>query len=92
MPSSVKYSEDIVPISDLKINPGRIIDQVGKTSRPVLLTSRGRGVAIMESVKDYEERTEEQAFLRGVVQGMMDIEEGREISLADVKKRLGLGK
>jgi prevent-host-death family protein len=92
MRPTVKYSEDIVPISDLKINPGRIIDQVGKTGRPVLLTSRGRGVAIVESVKDYEERTEEQAFLRGVVQGMMDIEEGREISLADVKKRLRLSK
>jgi prevent-host-death family protein len=88
--SNIKYSEDIVPISDLKINPGRIISQVDKTRRPVLLTSRGRGVAVVESVKDYEEKAEEQEFLRGVVQGLMDIEEGREISLADVKKRLGL--
>jgi len=90
--SNVKYSEDIVPISDLKINPGRIVNQIDKTRRPVLLTSRGRGVAIVESVKDYEERTEEQAFLRGVVQGLMDIEEGREISMIEVKKRLGLSK
>lgn len=92
MPSVVKYSEDIVPISDLKINPGRIVNQIDKTRRPVLLTSRGRGVAIVQSLKDYEARAEEQVFLRGVVQGLMDIEEGREISLADVKKRLGLGK
>jgi prevent-host-death family protein len=92
MQSNIKYSQDIVPLSDLKINPGRIISQVGKTSRPVLLTSRGRGVAILESLKDHEERTEEQAFLRGVVQGLMDIEEGREISLAEVKKRLDLSK
>lgn len=90
MRSDVKYSEDIVPITDLKVNPGRIVNQVDKTRRPVLLTSRGRAVAIVESVRDYEERTEEQAFLRGVVQGLMDIEEGREISLADVKKKLGL--
>jgi len=92
MPSNVKYSEDIVPISDLKANPGRIVNQVDKTRRPVLLTSRGRGVAIVESLKDYETKTEEQAFLRGVVRGLMDIEEGREISLAEVKKRLELGK
>jgi len=92
MRSDIKYSEDIVPITDLKINPARIINQVDKTRRPVLLTSRGRGVAIVESVKDYEARTEEQTFLRGVVQGLMDIEEGREISLTEVKKRLGLGK
>ena len=92
MQSTIKYSQDIVPLSDLKINPGRIVNQVDKTRRPVLLTCRGRGVAVVESVKDYEEKTEEQAFLRGVVKGLMDIEEGREISLAEVKKRLVLSK
>ena len=90
MKSYVKYSEDIVPISDLKVNPGRIVKQVDQTSRPVLLTSRGRGVAIVQSLKDYETNAEERAFLRGVVQGLMDMEEGQEISLADVKKHLGL--
>ena len=90
MPSDIKYSEDVVPISDLKINPGRIIDQVDKTHRPVLVTSRGRGVAIIESLKDYEAKAEERAFLRGVVRGLMDIEEGKEISLADVKKHFGM--
>jgi prevent-host-death family protein len=88
--SNVKYSEDVVPISDLKVNPGRIVNQVDETGRPVLLTSRGRGVAIVQSLKDYEAKTEEQAFLRDIVKGLMDMEEGREISLADVKKSLGL--
>jgi prevent-host-death family protein len=90
--SNVKYSEDVVPISDLKVNPGRIVNQVDETGRPVLLTSRGRGVAIVQSLKNYEAKTEEQAFLRDIVQGLIDMEEGREISLADVKKRLGLSK
>ena len=73
----VKYSEDIVPISDLKINPGRIVNQVEQNRRPVLLTSRGRGVAVVQALKDYEANAEEQAFLRDVVQGLMDMEEGR---------------
>lgn len=90
MRASTKFSEDIVPLSDLKINPGRVINQTDKTHRPVLLTNRGRGVAIVQSLQDYESETEERAFLRGVVQGLMDLEEGREMVLADVKKRLGL--
>ena len=90
MSLNVKYSEDVVPISDLKANPGRIVSQVDKTRRPVLLTSRGRGVAVVQSLKDYETKSEEQSFLRGVIQGLMDLEEGRELDLADVKKRLGL--
>jgi prevent-host-death family protein len=90
MPLNVKYSEDVIPISDLKVNPGRIVSQVDKTRRPVLVTSRGRGVAIVQSLKDYEMKSEEQLFLRSVIQGLMDLEEGRELNLADVKKRLGL--
>jgi prevent-host-death family protein len=90
MHTTTKFSEDIVPLSDLKINPGRVVSQVDKTHRPVLLTNRGRGVAIIQALKDYETEAEERAFLRGVVQGLVDLEEGREMSLADVKKRLGL--
>jgi prevent-host-death family protein len=91
MRTTTKFSEDIVPLSDLKVNPGRIVNQVDKTHRPVLLTNRGRGVAIVQSLKDYETENEERSFLRGVVQGLMDLEEGREMDIADVKKRLGLG-
>ncbi|MDD5525280.1 MAG: type II toxin-antitoxin system Phd/YefM family antitoxin [Smithella sp.] len=92
MQSTIKYSEDIIPVTDLKINPGKVLNQVERTRRPVLLTSRGRGIAVVESVKDYEEKAEEQAFLRGVVQGLMDIEGGRETSLEEVKKRLGVNR
>lgn len=90
MKSTPVFSEDIVPISDLKVNPGRVITQVDKTHRPVLLTSRGRGVAVVQSVRDYEDEAEERSFLKAVVQGMMDVEEGRTLSLTDAKKRLGL--
>ncbi len=85
-----KFSQDVVPLSDLKVNPGRVVHQVGETRRPVLLTSRGRGVAVVQALAEYEADTEERAFLRGVVQGLMDLEEGRELSLAEAKDRLGL--
>jgi prevent-host-death family protein len=90
MQTSTKFSEDIVPLSDMKVNPGRVVHQVDKTRRPVLLTNRGRGVAVVQSLKDYETETDERAFLRDIVQGLMDLEEGREMNLADVKNRLGL--
>lgn len=85
-----KFSEDIVPISDLKVNPGRIIRQVQEAHRPVLLTNRGRGVAVVQSLNDFEAESDERSFMRGVLKGMVDLEEGREISLEDVKKRLNI--
>lgn len=87
---TTKFSEDIIPLSDLKINPGKVVTHVSETRRPVLLTSRGRGVAVVQSLRDFEEETEQLAFTQAVVKGLMDIEEGREVSLAEVKKRFGL--
>lgn len=87
---ATKFSEDIVPLSDLKVNPGRVVHQVDETRRPVLLTSRGRGVAVVQALAEYEAEVDERAFLRDVVQGLMDLEEGRETDLLEVKQRLGL--
>ncbi len=83
-----KFSEDIVPISDLKVNPGKIIRQVQEVRRPVLLTNRGRGVAVVQSLSDFEAESDEREFMRAVLKGMIDLEEGRELSLEDAKKRL----
>lgn len=87
---SAKFSEDIIPISDLKVNPGKVVRHTSDSHRPVLLTSRGRGIAVIQSVQDYETATEEVAFLKGIVRGLVDLQEGREVSMVDAKKRLKL--
>jgi prevent-host-death family protein len=90
MRGAPKFSEDVVPLSDLKANPGRVVHQVDETHRPVLLTSRWRGVAVVQALTEYEAEAEERDFLRGVVEGIMDLEAGRELDLAKVRQRLGL--
>lgn len=85
-----KFSEDVVPLTDLKVNPGRVVKHAAEAHRPVLLTSRGRGVAVVQSLTDYEQAAEERAFMRAVVTGLSDLEAGREVSLAEAKARLGL--
>ena len=84
----IKFSEDIIPLSDLKINPGRVVKQVADTRRPALLTRRGRGVAVVQDLDGFEAGEEERAFMRAVVRGLMDLEEGRELSLAEARDRL----
>ena len=32
---AIKFSEDIVPLTDLKTNPGRVVRQVADSRRPV---------------------------------------------------------
>ena len=86
----IKFSEDIVPLSDLKVNPGKIVNHAKDTHRPILLTSRGRGVAVMQGLAEYEKAEEELAFVKAIAQGLMEAKEGSSIDLSEAKRRLGL--
>ena len=86
----IKFSEDVIPLTDLKINPGKVVNQAKDTHRPILLTSGGCGVAVMQGLDEYEKSEEEREFMKAVAQGLMDIKEGNELDLNDVKKRLGI--
>ena len=87
---SIKFSEDVIPLSDLKVNPGKVVNHTKDTHRPVLLTSRGRGVAVVQSLEDYEKQAEDMAFVKAVAQGLLEIQEGKTLPLDEVKKRLGI--
>ena len=87
---NIKFSEDVIPLSDLKVNPGKVVNHANDSHRPILLTNRGRGVAVVQALDEYEKHEEERAFLKAVAQGMVDIKEGNEFSLNEVKKRLGI--
>lgn len=86
----IKISEDLVPLTDLKVNPGRVVRHAAEVRRPVVLTSRGRGVAVVQSIAEYEKGEEERAFMRAVVEGLADLDAGRELTLKEVKAKLGL--
>lgn len=88
---NIKFSEDVIPLSDLKVNPGKVVNQVKETHRPVLLTSRGRGVAVVQDLEDYEKNQEERVFMKAVTQGLMDVKNGRVMELAEAKAKLGIG-
>jgi len=85
-----RFSQDIIPLSDLKINPGKIVNRTKDTHRPILLTSRGRGVAVMQGLEEYENHEEERAFIKAIAQGLMEIKEGKVQSLDEAKKKLGI--
>jgi prevent-host-death family protein len=87
---TTRFSEDVIPLTHLKIDPGRVVKHATESHRPVLLTSRGRGVAVVQAVDDYEKAEEERAFLRAVVTGLADLEAGQESSLEEARARLGL--
>ena len=83
-----KFSEDVIPLTDLKVNPGKVVNHAQNSHRPILLTSRGRGVAVVQGLEDYEKHEEELKFVKSIAQGLMDIKDGKTLSLSEVKKKL----
>ena len=86
----VKFSEDVIPLSDLKVNPGKVVSRAQDTHRPILLTSRGRGIAVVQGLEDYARTAEELRFVKAVAQGLLDVREGNTVSLEDAKTTLGI--
>ncbi len=86
----IKFSQDVVPLSTLKINPGKVVNHSKNSGRAVLITSRGRGVAVMQGLEAYENTAEELAFFKAVAKGLLEVNEGKHIDLEDAKTKLGL--
>lgn len=85
-----KFSEDVIPLSDLKINPGKVVNHAKDSHRPILVTSQGRGIAVLQGLDEYEKSVEELTFTKAIARGMLNIKEGNKSAINDVKTRLGL--
>ena len=81
-----------MPLSDLKVNPGKIVTRANENKRPILVTSRGRGVAVVQGLEEYEMLEEKVAFMQAVTQGLMEVKEGNVTDFTDAKRILGLKK
>ena len=86
--------EDTFKMSDLWHDPNRVFEYAAESRRPVLVINNSRKeirkVAVVQSVEEFETAVEERAFMRAVVKGLLDVEEGHEVSLAEVKSGLGV--
>lgn len=87
---TIKISEDLRPLNDLKVGAGEIVGQVERTGRPVVLTRHGRGVAVILSLAAFEELQERVAdgdLRRALNDGEADIAAGRTARHEDVVAR-----
>jgi prevent-host-death family protein len=83
------FSNDVRPITDFKVKSSAIVEQTRRTKRPVLITQRGRGVAVVVGLEEYERMTEELAFGRAVDEGAEQARRKEFASSAEVAKVLG---
>lgn len=85
---SLKLDEDIRPLSEFRAGIASFVKQVHDTRRPMVLTQRGRGVAVLVDIREFEAMRERLALLEDLAAAEADIAAGRVISHEDARARV----
>lgn len=75
---------NIIPVSDLRQDAAKLLNQLKKSKDPLIITQRGRASAVMIGVDAYEESEHEKELLRLLVRGDREIENGHGYDLDTV--------
>lgn len=86
---ALNLGSDIQPVSDFRANPSAMLQQIRESGRPLVLTQRGRGAAVLLDIASYQNLIDELEELRDVHQGLADVAQGRVVEHADVVARVG---
>lgn len=83
----MRLSQDIKPVSYVKANTAKVLQQVN-TSGPVVITQNGEAAAVLMGVRDYERLTEGIALLTILSMGEKSIQEGRGVPAEEAFARI----
>ena len=87
----LKLDEDIRPLSEFRAGVASFVRQVHDTRRPMVLTQRGRGVAVLVDIGEFEAMRERLALLEDTAAAEADLSAGRSLPHEQAKARV-LGK
>jgi antitoxin YefM len=87
----LRFDEDIRPLSEFRAGVASFVRQVHETRRPMVLTQRGRGVAVLVDIAEFQEMRDRLAFFEAIAQGEADIAAGRVVPHDEARARV-LGK
>ena len=77
---------DIIPVTDLRQDAASVLKRLKNSANPLIVTQRGRAIAVIQSIDAYEKTEHERDLLRLLATGEKDIAEGQGHTLASVMK------
>jgi antitoxin YefM len=86
--SSIRVSEDIRPLSEFRANAAAFVQHVRQSRRPLVLTQRGRGAAVLLDIAEYERLVERAELLEDITAAEEQIAAGEGIKHEDAKQQI----
>jgi antitoxin YefM len=84
----MKFDEDIRPLSEFRAGVASFVKQVTETGRPLVLTQRGRGVAVVLDVHEFEAMRERLALLEDISSAEAQLARGEGVPHEQAKARI----
>jgi prevent-host-death family protein len=75
---------NIVPISDLRQDAAKVLKRIRSSREPIIITQRGRAVAVMLSVESFERSERDRELLHLLARGEREIAAGEGYDLEAV--------
>jgi prevent-host-death family protein len=77
---------DIIPVTDLRQDAASILKRLQDSVDPLVITQRGRAIAVLQSIDTYEKSEHERELLRLLAVGEKEITDGEGHTLTSVFK------
>ena len=86
--SKVRVDEDIRPLSEFRAEVASFVKHIHETRRPMVLTQRGRGVAVLMDVHEFELMQERLEILEDIYRAEEQIAAGGGVSHDEARARV----
>ena len=77
---------DIIPVTDLRQDAAAVLKRLQDSVNPLVVTQRGRAIAVIQSVDAYQKSQHERELLQLLAVGEKEIAEGQGRTLTSVLK------
>ena len=85
---AIRLDQDVHSLSEFRAAVAAFVQQVSETRRPLLLTQRGRGVAVLVDVREFEAMQERLELLEDVRVAQQQFAAGKGIPHEEAKARV----
>lgn len=86
--SRIHFDQDIQPLSEFRAGVASYIKQINETRRPLVITQRGKGVAVVLDVAEYEAMQEKIELLEEMRTAEDQLASGLGVSNEDARAQV----
>ena len=86
--SRIHFDQDIQPLSEFRAGVTSFIKQINETRRPLVITQRGKGVAVVLDVAEYEAMQEKIELLEEMRTAEAQLSSGLGVSNEDARAQV----